>query len=334
MKKAVLTAVMAAVLSATSAFAADLARMPLKAPPPPPSPWDVAFGGALMTDYIFRGVTQSAHNGSVAAYIEPRYNVNANLQLYAGISGESIDFPNHAAAEIDFYAGVRPTFGALALDFGFWYYDYPGGKCFNAGTPFTPVCLSAQIPINGNAVKADVSFWEVYAKATWTINDQWALGGNFYYTDSFLNSGADGEYLSATLKWTAPGTVLPNGWGMYVSGELGRQWLGTSDAFYGVVNGLVPACTGCGRGIPYADYTTWNIGLGFTYKVFTFDVRYYDTDLSKGACNAFTSDHTASPIGTLANASAINTGGVGSNWCDSRIVGKVSFDLTALANLK
>ena len=47
------------------------------------------------------------------------------------------------------------------------------------------------------------------------------------------------------------------------------------------------------NGIPYADYNTWNVGVGFTWKVFTLDLRYYDTDLSKGDCNAFTSDPTA-----------------------------------------
>ena len=77
-----------------------------------------------------------------------------------------------------------------------------------------------------------------------------------------------------------------SGVGMYVSGEFGRQWLGTSDAFYGV-----PGFPG---GITYASYNTWNIGIGFTYKVFTLDLRYSDTDLSKGDCNAFTSAFNAS----------------------------------------
>ncbi len=51
--------------------------------------------------------------------------------------------------------------------------------------------------------------------------------------------------------------------------------------------------------INYADYNTWNIGVGFTYKVFTLDLRYSDTDMSKGDCNAFTSDFTASQPGNL-----------------------------------
>ena len=36
-------------------------------------------------------------------------------------------------------------------------------------------CL-ARHSVNGNVAKKDWSFWEVYAKGVWTINDQWALG--------------------------------------------------------------------------------------------------------------------------------------------------------------
>ena len=75
---------------------------------------------------------------------------------------------------------------------------------------------------------------------------------------------------------------------MYISGEFGRQWLGTSDSFYGTGAGTFYAA-----GIPEPSYNTWNIGIGFTYKVFTLDLRYSDTNLSKGDCNAFTSDYTA-----------------------------------------
>src|SRR3981081_4149587 len=131
MKKVVLS-IVAAVALATPALAADL-KMLTKAPPPPPSPWDLAFGDAIMTDYMWRGITQSNHRGSVATYFEPRYNFNSSLQGYLGLSGESIDFPNHAAAEIDFYGGSRPTFHKLALDFGAWLYYYPGGQCFSGG---------------------------------------------------------------------------------------------------------------------------------------------------------------------------------------------------------
>src|SRR6202167_4603519 len=129
MKRVALSMVLVAGLTGT-AMAADMATKPPPAPPPPPSPWDVAITAALMTDYNFRGITQSAHEPSTQATFEPRYNFSSTLQGYVGVSGESIDFPNNAAAEIDFYGGIRPTFDKLALDFGFWYYWYPGGNCY------------------------------------------------------------------------------------------------------------------------------------------------------------------------------------------------------------
>ena len=195
MKKVVLSVVAAVAVMAvaTPVFAADMA---VKAKPvvaaPAPSPWDIAFGSALMTDYIFRGVTQSAHNPSVAAYFEPRYNLNSDWQLYAGVSGESIKFANDAAAEIDFYGGVRPTFGPLALDFGIWEYYYPGGTCFGSGPTQNPpgtagnACLADPYP-SGNVAKRNASFYEVYAKATYTMGD-WAFGPTFYYSPNFANT--------------------------------------------------------------------------------------------------------------------------------------------------
>src|SRR5262249_13598922 len=114
MKKMLMTVAAGAVFGSAS-FGACLGvggQAP-PAPPAPASPWDLAFGGGIMTDYIWRGITQSAHSPSVAAYTELRYNYSPTLQFYGALSGESISFPNRAAAEIDMYAGVRPTFGPL-----------------------------------------------------------------------------------------------------------------------------------------------------------------------------------------------------------------------------
>lgn len=335
MKKLVLLATALALVSGF-AMAADLPLKAVKAPPPAAfDPWDVAFGSALMNDYIFRGVTQSNHKPSVAAYFEPRYNVTKDLQLYVGASGESISFTNRAAAEIDIYGGIRPTFGAFAFDFGVWGYLYPGGTCYYgaafdpAGKPLSAECAANVLP-NLNVMKKDVSFMEVYGKVNYTVNDSWQFGANEFYSPNFLNSGAWGNYASITGRYSAPSTIFgSSGVGMYVSGEFGRQWLGTSDSFYGVAQ--LPGFPNYTAGIPYASYDTWNIGIGFTYKVFTLDLRYSDSDLSKGNCNAFTSAYNAS--GTT-NVTSINPGGAGSNWCGAAGIVKLSADLTAMTSLK
>jgi len=352
MKKVALLATALAMVVSGSALAADLRVKAVKAPPPPAfDPWDIAFGGGITNDYIFRGITQSNHKPSVSAYFEPRYNVTKDFQLYVGVAGSSISFPNRAAAEIDGYGGARLTVGQFAFDVGAWGYLYPGGTCqygaanaFNGGTtdaagvPLSAECLQNAL-VNGNVLKKDVSFYEVYGKVNYTFNDNFSMGGNVYYTPSFLNSGAEGTYASIVGKAIAPSTWFgTSGIGMYVSGEFGRQWLGTSDSFYGT--GFTnPGFAGpFPNGINYADYNTWNIGIGFTYKVFTLDFRYSDTNLSKGDCNAFTSDFSArgningTNLGTF--VTPINPTGVGSNWCGAAGIVKLSADLTAMTNLK
>ncbi len=42
----------------------------------------------------------------------------------------------------------------------------------------------------------------------------------------------------------------------------------------------------------YTSYSTWDAGFGWTYKAFTLDLRYYDTNLTKAECNVFTSAQT------------------------------------------
>ena len=103
--------------------------------------------------------------------------------------------------------------------------------------------------------------------------------------------------------------------GWYVSGEVGYYSFGRTDA------GAIAAYA---LNTKLPNYTFWNVGLAFTWKVFTVDFRYYDTDLSKVNCNLLTGDPSAT---VLAN------GNVESKWCSSAFIASLKFDLT-LANLK
>lgn len=325
------TLLISLILLATGAAmaAADGSESMKDKPAAPAGPnWDVAFGGSVASDYVFRGISQSARWPSGSAYSELRYNLRPTLQLYSAISAESIDYPNRAAAEVDFYGGIRPTFDKLSFDLGAWYYWYPGGRLFNGAGPLgpNPNCTNGfKLPGGCNIYEADLSFWEVFAKATYAPNDKVTLGANVYYSPSWLNEGAEGTFASVTGKLTLPTThFLPKDAGAFVSGELGHYWFGTTDAFYGNAN--FPS------GIPLPDYTTWNLGLAFTYKVFTLDLRYYDTDLSRAGCNVLTADHTATfDPGSI---TPINTSGLASNWCGAAFVAKLSFDMTVNSNLK
>jgi uncharacterized protein (TIGR02001 family) len=331
--------VLVAGLATTSAMAADMATKAPPAPPPPPSPWDVAITAALMTDYNFRGITQSAHHPSAQAGFEPRYNFNSNWQGYVGISGESIEFPNDAAAEIDFYGGIRPTFDKLALDFGVWYYWYPGGNCFGNRTGTAPVgvCTApagATVPnknlqpLGGNVVVANESFYEIYAKAVYTFTDQWQAGVQYYYSPDVAGTGAPGNYVTGNITFTEPTSWYgSSGIGGYVSGDVGYWGLGTSNNFYGT--GVVGSPFFAG--VKYTSYWNWDAGLGFTYKAFTLDLRYYDTDLNKSECSVFTS--ASNTTFSAGNISTQNPTGLGSNWCGAAYIAKLSF-ATNLSGIK
>jgi uncharacterized protein (TIGR02001 family) len=295
---------------ATSAMAADMqVKAPRKAAEV--SPWDVAFGGALMSDYNFRGISQSDRGPSTTTYIETRYTVNPSLQLYAGSQYWAVDLPTHASCECDFYAGIRPTVGPLAFDLGFIYYYYPRERQVfdNGGATFTP----------GGTVltPANTDYWEVYGKVSWdAIKDKLNFGANFYYSPDWLGTGAFGFYASGTAKVTMSSFTLDTfmgrkeiGWS--ISGEVGHYSLGTTDALLGSAN------------LP--DYWTWNVGATFTQGVFSVDLRYYDTDASKAECFALTSDLRGASNGTSPGQS---------HWCSPTFIVATKFDLTVLTNVK
>jgi len=305
---------------ATSAIAAD---MPVKAlkKPVEVSPWDIAFGGALMTDYNFRGISQSDRGPSATTYIESRYNFNPNLQFYAGSQYWAVDLPTHPSCECDLYFGLRPTVGPLAFDFGFIYYWYPRERQVFQAAPFASGIGTATFVNTGLAQTVhDSDYYEVYGKVTWdAIKDKLAFGANFYYSPDWLGSGAFGFYASGTAKLTMPSFNFPTimgtkeiGW--YISGEVGHYSLGTADKFLGVPAFDLP------------DYWTWNVGVAFTQGVFTLDLRYYDTDLTKAECFIVTSDLRGMNGGT-------NPIGQ-SKWCSPTFIAATKFDLTVLMNVK
>jgi hypothetical protein len=293
--------------------------MPVKARPAPVvvvSPWDWAFGAALMSDYNFRGISQSNRGPSVTAYSETRYNVNSSFQLYLASQYWAVTLPTNPTAEVDIYGGARFTQGPVVLDIGGMYYWYPRERQHNSAIVGAPFLTYP----NGNATLKQTDFWEVYGKLAWeVVKDKFAVGANVYYAPDWLNTGAYGLFASVTAKYTLP-SFKPNvmmfdeiGW--YVSGELGRYWLGTADAYPGIF--------AVATALP--DYTTWNVGVAFTWKVATLDLRYYDTDLSKANCNLLTGDP---------NAIANGAGVVGSKWCSATFIAALKFDLVASQNLK
>src|SRR5262245_57005305 len=85
----------------------------------------------LTTDYVYRGISESAEHPAAHAKSEADYR-----SFYLGLWGSSVDFgmdhnpagnlQNVADLELGWYGGVRPQWRGINFDFGISYYFYPG----------------------------------------------------------------------------------------------------------------------------------------------------------------------------------------------------------------
>ncbi|MFM2445337.1 MAG: hypothetical protein RJB09_2523, partial [Pseudomonadota bacterium] len=206
-----------AALAITSANAADLASGK-KAPAAPVvvSPWDYTVGAGVTSNYLFRGISQSDNKPSVNANAEIRYTFSDMFTGYVGIAGSSIKLTDQAfqspGLEFDAIGGVRATIGNFGVDVGVIGYIYPS---------FTTA--------GNNVFPTNPSYYEGYVKTSYAVNNNISLGLNGFFSPSFLDTGASGQYFSGTFAWK-----LPNDFGL--SGEFGRQFLGTADVTHGSAN--------------------------------------------------------------------------------------------------
>ena len=99
--------------------------------------------------------------------------------------------------------------------------------------------------------------------------------------------------------------------------DVGYWDLGTSDAVHGATQ--------------YTSYLNWDAGIGFTWKVLTLDLRYYDTNLSKSQCDAFASAENAA-LRQATSRRKIQA--AATDWCSAWFIAKLSASIDFNTNLK
>lgn len=149
---------------------------------------DVSFNLGVASDYVFRGVSQTDEGPQVFGGADVTSGI-----FYAGVWATNVDFLDSTDAEVDLYAGVRPTAGPFSLDFGAIYYGYvdePSG--------------------------ADYAYWEFKAAASAPIG-QATVGAALYYSPDFTGAAAD-EALYYEINAAMPLSDKAS-----LSGAIGRQ---------------------------------------------------------------------------------------------------------------
>jgi uncharacterized protein (TIGR02001 family) len=167
-----------AVIAATAAFAAPGAFAQDAASGP-----TVSGNVTLTTDYVWRGVSQSAQDVALQGGLD----LDTGTGIYAGFWGSSVDFDSDSDVnlELDFYGGYAFEVAGVGLDVGFIYYAYP------------------------DAETDDFDFYEVYGKVSKEFG-AFGIGGS-------LNYDPDNENLYADVG--ASYAILEN---LSVDGTLGK----------------------------------------------------------------------------------------------------------------
>ena len=175
----------------TSAFAQETPATPKTdipaSPPPAPTPAFTITGGAtLVSDYRFRGISQTNRRFA----IQGTFSVAHKSGFYATVWGSSIDdyIANGGDAELDLIFGYKKTFGGTTIDGGILYYYYPGSG--GANTDFAEPYISVAH-----------AFGPVTAKVT----------ANYAPKQKGLSIGLgkeDNLYLAGDLSATIPNTAV------------------------------------------------------------------------------------------------------------------------------
>jgi uncharacterized protein (TIGR02001 family) len=136
MKKTLIaTAVTGALLTfAASAMAEDAAAA---APAAPASPWTITTNVYGVSDYYFRGITQTWHKPAIQGGVDVAHSSG----WYVGAWGSNVsnnEYPGGSGLEFDYYGGYNGKFnddwGWTAGGHGYY---YPGADFNKAAVPFT-----------------------------------------------------------------------------------------------------------------------------------------------------------------------------------------------------
>jgi uncharacterized protein (TIGR02001 family) len=218
------------VCAAAVGLAATLPSLSLAQASAAASPHTLSGNLTLVSDYRFRGISQTLGGPAVQAGLD--YGHASGLYLgnwNSNVSG--VSFPNGAGVEMDFYGGWRGEVGAgLTLDVGGVYYLYPG-------TRVTGVDGRRERLDNGE-VYLGLSWGPLSAKVQRALTDYFGLADNTtnFYVVPAANGSSRGTmvYSLAFSQELAPALTL--------NAALGH----TRFARYGVL-----------------DYSDWRVGASY-----------------------------------------------------------------------
>ena len=193
---------------------------------------DISANVALVSDYRFRGISQSAEEPAIQGGFDYAFENG----FYLGTWASTVDFESavdfNGSLELDFYGGWGTEFGEnSSIDIGYIYYDYPGDDAGVVGdyqefyVNYGWRDLSVGAAYSDDYYGSSGSFWYLQANYDWAFAENWNLslhvGYNDFDEDVFLSSD-EGNYTdySVGVTWSVLGVDLGLAW---VGTDLGKE---------------------------------------------------------------------------------------------------------------
>jgi uncharacterized protein (TIGR02001 family) len=224
-------------LASAAAFTGSAAAAE-DAPPAPPE-FTINGGATLISDYRFRGISQTDKSVAVQGTATLAHKSGFYLTFWGSSVDDYVTASGRGHQELDLIAGVRKSFGATTIDTGVLYYVYP--KTHIAGDPTSS------------------DFFEPYFSIAETIGPVTAKGTINYAPKQKalaldqIGPKHDNLYLAGDLSASVPHTPL--GLTAHLGHSFGPSWLSI------------------GKG-----YTDWSLGATVAWHALTLGVQYVDTD--------------------------------------------------------
>ena len=111
---------------------------------------DYSFNVGVANDYVFRGIDQTFdQDGQLFGGVDVSQDM-----FYGGAWLSNTGPDGDQGLEYDLYAGVKPTVGGVALDFGVIYYGYTGSGSVNSDLNAIELKAAASYPLGPVTVGA------------------------------------------------------------------------------------------------------------------------------------------------------------------------------------
>jgi len=194
-----------AALAVSSAFAGgDIVPVaePVVVEAAPESAFEVSANLAITSNYVWRGMTQSANSPAVQGGIDLGYK-----GFYLGTWGSNVEFGDTANnLEADFYAGYKYSFSGVEFDIGYIYYAYPNeSDAFNFDEAYLGLGYDfGMVGINGK--------YSIALDSENDTTDYWEVGGDIELPMEFTLAASYGDYDEVGTNYLVS---LSRSWGKF-----------------------------------------------------------------------------------------------------------------------